>query len=229
MRREGMEPFLKGDVIESEGRFANISEIKNNPDYISKKVYLSHEDALSNDERLRRFEKNVQILKTHFFDFIPEFLVTYGEGTHTKHEVPYIFMNKVSEAEKLDDQKVESYISQLDDFLEQIIETYIETYNNGEGWHGNEGFVPDITKNSNWMYGTTSKNDNPKLYFVDLYPAFYWTTSRLKEYINKVMAPANKSGHIAINQEYHEISDYEEGREFFPKTIEALTKLENLK
>lgn len=231
MIKEGREPYMKGDEIKGDGRFSDVHEIGNNPNYVAKEVNLSFENAIEYKERLERFEKNYKFFKEKFASYIPDFQLVYGAGQigyNSKAKIPLILMEKVHEAERIESKDVNEYLNELDEFLEHVINIYLETYNNGEGWYGNEGFTPDIVKPSNYVYGKTNNDEGPKLYFVDLYPSFYKSKGQFKDAISAIIKSANFNKGRRINNENYQISDEEISNGLFPKTIEAIKKLEEL-
>lgn len=229
---EGREPFLRGEKIFAEGSFSTIHEIKSHPDYISKEVNLSHEDTLTYQERQRKFEKNLKIFQEKFSKFIPEFQVVYSAGTrgnNHKAEIPVILMTKVEKCAVIETSDINKYLDEFDEFLELVIKTYIETFDNGDGWYGKEGFSPDLRRSNNLMYGSTIKDEQPRTYYVDLYPSFYETRSELRDRINTIINRSIKYGKISINNTIYDIDKSEDHQKLFPKTLKILEELNNLK
>lgn len=213
------EPFLSGGEIESSGSFSEIHEIENKPDYIAKIVDLDYEKALDYEDRKKVFESNIALIKDNYSEYFPKFHFVYAEGDKRHSGTPHVFMEKVAPVENLTQLDLLKYTEQLDNFLHDVIITYLKTFD------GNFGKALDISTPENYMYGKTSKDNESRLYFIDIYPVF---EDSLMDITRKIEIAIDQIMHydvVDINGQHLEIDKANRKEDYFPKTEPALAEL----
>ncbi len=212
--KEGLEPFLKGDILKHEGGYSQITEIQNNPDYLAKEIVLyAPGEEREFEKKRQKFEQNLLQIKQYFADFIPEFHLAYGHSDVLDEKAPYVFMKKVMSIHELSEENIRKFLNEKDEFLSKSVQMYNDTYNNGTG-----DFL-DLGNRNNFIYGATENSNNPPhLYFVDLYPMLRGHAGRFFYDIN-----ANRDRNLFfINDKEYKYKDFPKIEYGFPKTEEAL-------
>ena len=204
---ENLKPFLDGERIRHSGRFSELYEITDNPNYVAKVVDLDHSSPLDYNQRIEKFNTDVKRLKEYFGDFIPEFHVIRGEssdGYNKSTGTPHIFMKKVFPIENFTFVDAQNYLDSL-----------------------------DIDRRANYMYGKVENNNEPKLYFVDLYPIFKTSPEGITTEAQTLIRKINHSldltlQSVKVNGKDYDFDNSKKLTHEFTKTTSALEKVREL-
>ena len=167
------------------------------------------------EKRKESLESAIKLIKARLGQFVPEFSLVYGHGKNG-NETPYIFCLKVDPKADLNKEDIQRYIDQYDEFLSALADLYKDSFN------GDRGIMLDVLeKPKNFIYGTTSKDHEPRLYMVDIYPTFTEPpriAAQTLEYI------ANDPD-IVINGNEYKLNSLEGIKNDFHKTRKASQEL----
>lgn len=156
--RKGKERFTTGH----DGRLPNHAYIHEMAD---KKGFLGKEVPLPRDrEAFERIKAEIleatRLIDKYLEGYLPPYYTTFQEPPEEDTSVVYFMEEVLSE-----DQKYPP-VHLVDDFLCANIKMFLETEQE-EG-----GFMVDLDIH-NLKYGTTERNPEKKLYFIDFYPVYF--------------------------------------------------------
>jgi hypothetical protein len=216
MERRDLEPYLKGEKFEtSAGGWSEIHHVENNPDYISKRIRFDFDSGyMTLEKRKKELEQTIDLVKKYMSDFVPNFHLVYSHGDENK-ETPYIFMEKVEPEQVLEEKDIQNAINQLDEFFTRLSKIYQETYQHGHGT------VLDFWRLTNYVYGKTKNDENPRLYFVDLYPV----EKEGRGYIRDLIWALINDDEVMINDKTFFYKDFPNVAHNFPKGMKTIEKL----
>ena len=156
--------------------FAQIHEIKDNPNWLAKSFKVrdvagqigSEHQVKSLDEFIKEFQKVDEYSKKYFADFLPKYYFTFtGKSSEDLSSLEcYQFMQRVFPAE-MSDAAIHKVVNDLNRIYEQAKQGYQDTKHTENGIELGE-FI-DI-KPANIIYGTVSDNPEPKTYLIDIFP-----------------------------------------------------------
>jgi len=148
--------------------FASIREMKDKPGFIAKRIPFSKEYYGTYDNFKNAIIENSQIADKYFLKYLPQYYFTFQEAENPTHQAAYFFMEDVISDETQPGQKP---IEQIDEFVADFIQAYVDTCNNPDKPAGQTGISLDLAER-NFVYGHTLTNPKPRLYFVDLHPIY---------------------------------------------------------
>lgn len=176
-----MEIFRKGPVRFNTDRlktFAEIHDMAEKPGYLGKKIPLSatrlQERGLTFEQVKTNISKASELMDRYLKDYLPNYFFTFEEPGQSGEAAAYFFMEEVRPARNLPPAEW------VDAFLYQCCKMYLETKNESGG------FGVDLNKIENLEFGTTTSDNRPKLYLIDLYPTYFnLPASRLQMQISE--------------------------------------------
>ncbi len=165
-----LKPYELGEInsqMSAMGKFADIYEAKKDPDILVKEF---------DSDNLEEIKKAYAFIKNNFSDFTPRHqLVIFAEDGQP---TPAIITERVQPAQMKDYRKT---AEKLENLLVGAVTLYLKNFN--------AGFIPDISKTENLLYGTTRSNPEPKWYLIDTFPVLCISVKELRESLGKITDP----------------------------------------
>lgn len=187
-------PFNSLEETGHKGKYFIAKELAQDPDLIIKEArtkwgFLEPKGVHPLND-LGRAKEDLSIIKDNLSDFIPETNLVIGKNKKGE-EVVYIVQHKIEGMEFKDADYNEGIAKQLEIFFDKVIEIYKTHLFFSRNSNQPRSIFPDI-KGWNFIIGRDSKTkeQEPRLYFVDTYPVEGSDFgSFINEYLPRIVRP----------------------------------------